>query len=67
MASDLDTIPHDGSDQIFELTIRLDAFWCDDLRDWILCRPFKAERLPSGARHIGPRVPVSTALNPEVK
>jgi hypothetical protein len=42
----------DGSTQTFEITMKVRAFWCDDLGDWILCRPMHLERLPKSARYI---------------
>jgi hypothetical protein len=47
--------PKDGTTQTFEITMRLQAFWCDDLKDWILCRPMHLERLPKKAGVVGER------------
>ena len=44
--------PKDGSTHRFRVILDMDAFWCDDLKRWVLVRPLHLEHVPTKAEHL---------------
>lgn len=44
----------DGNAHQFQVTMKLVAFWCDDLKRWVLNHPLHLECLPARAVYIPP-------------
>lgn len=44
--------PKDGSNCWFHVALKLQAFWCDDAKRWVLTYPLNLEYLPTQADHM---------------
>lgn len=48
--TDIENAPKDGSDVLFPIEFVARAFWCDDLKRWVLAYPLKMEFVSNPTR-----------------
>lgn len=53
--TDIESAPKDGSDVLFPVEFVGRAFWCDDLKRWVLSWPIRMDYVPHPTRWALPR------------
>jgi hypothetical protein len=62
--TDIENAPKDGSEVLLPLEFKARAFWCSDLKTWVLSYPFSVESIRSPTRFQIPKYPRAMILPP---